>query len=293
MSHSPLLNLPGPSRELLDEIESALTQARDFVAALRPRAGRHLLAGSLQRVLLQADAAVLHRHLGGRSRGLRHPGGAAQRACRRRNRLRQCRSRIRNRRRDLGQHGGGSRHRPTAAEAVRGRGVASGDPDLHQLGRHAAGATAPGAGAGRRGRSTPGDVGPAGPDHRIRWAIPRSSRTDPGHRRPGCVGPNRARQPDDTRAASRPAGGRDGRRARVRRGRVVRCARSIPTGITPFSSCSTPTGSPTSTRGRTRGSRTRRATRRTKSARGWPHSRPSPRTAATRRSSGSTGRRPT
>ncbi len=36
MSHSPLLNLPGPSRELLDEIESALTQARDFVAAYDP-----------------------------------------------------------------------------------------------------------------------------------------------------------------------------------------------------------------------------------------------------------------
>ena len=36
MSHSPLLNLPGPSRDLLDEIESALTQARDFVAAYDP-----------------------------------------------------------------------------------------------------------------------------------------------------------------------------------------------------------------------------------------------------------------
>jgi 2,3-dihydroxyphenylpropionate 1,2-dioxygenase len=36
MSHSPLLNLPGPSRELLDDIESALTQARDFVTAYDP-----------------------------------------------------------------------------------------------------------------------------------------------------------------------------------------------------------------------------------------------------------------
>jgi 2,3-dihydroxyphenylpropionate 1,2-dioxygenase len=36
MSHSPLLNLPGPSRDLLDDIDVALTQARDFVADFNP-----------------------------------------------------------------------------------------------------------------------------------------------------------------------------------------------------------------------------------------------------------------
>jgi 2,3-dihydroxyphenylpropionate 1,2-dioxygenase len=36
MSHSPLLNLPGPSQELLDDIESALGHARDFVTAYDP-----------------------------------------------------------------------------------------------------------------------------------------------------------------------------------------------------------------------------------------------------------------
>lgn len=36
MSHSPLLNLPGPSQELLDDIESALAAARDFVSAFDP-----------------------------------------------------------------------------------------------------------------------------------------------------------------------------------------------------------------------------------------------------------------
>ncbi|MBB2991929.1 2,3-dihydroxyphenylpropionate 1,2-dioxygenase [Mycolicibacterium iranicum] len=36
MSHSPLLNLPGPSRELLDDIDRALTDARDFVADFDP-----------------------------------------------------------------------------------------------------------------------------------------------------------------------------------------------------------------------------------------------------------------
>jgi 2,3-dihydroxyphenylpropionate 1,2-dioxygenase len=36
MSHSPLLNLPGPSRDLLDDIDVAITQARDFVADFNP-----------------------------------------------------------------------------------------------------------------------------------------------------------------------------------------------------------------------------------------------------------------
>lgn len=36
MSHSPLLNLPGPSQDLLDDIETALAQARDFVRDFDP-----------------------------------------------------------------------------------------------------------------------------------------------------------------------------------------------------------------------------------------------------------------
>ena len=36
MSHSPLLNLPGPSQDLLDDIDSALTQARQFVEDFDP-----------------------------------------------------------------------------------------------------------------------------------------------------------------------------------------------------------------------------------------------------------------
>jgi 2,3-dihydroxyphenylpropionate 1,2-dioxygenase len=36
MSHSPLLNLPGPSQDLLDEIDAALTHAREFVRAFDP-----------------------------------------------------------------------------------------------------------------------------------------------------------------------------------------------------------------------------------------------------------------
>ncbi|MGE0215789.1 3-carboxyethylcatechol 2,3-dioxygenase [Mycolicibacterium sp.] len=36
MSHSPLLNLPGPSRDLLDDIEGAIGAARDFVETFDP-----------------------------------------------------------------------------------------------------------------------------------------------------------------------------------------------------------------------------------------------------------------
>jgi 2,3-dihydroxyphenylpropionate 1,2-dioxygenase len=36
MSHSPLLNLPGPSQDLLDDIEGAIAQAREFVADYDP-----------------------------------------------------------------------------------------------------------------------------------------------------------------------------------------------------------------------------------------------------------------
>jgi 2,3-dihydroxyphenylpropionate 1,2-dioxygenase len=36
MSHSPLLNLPGPSTELLDDVHAALVQARDFARGFDP-----------------------------------------------------------------------------------------------------------------------------------------------------------------------------------------------------------------------------------------------------------------
>src|ERR1700743_3072618 len=36
MSHSPLLNLPGPSRDLLDDVEGAIEKAREFVRAYDP-----------------------------------------------------------------------------------------------------------------------------------------------------------------------------------------------------------------------------------------------------------------
>jgi 2,3-dihydroxyphenylpropionate 1,2-dioxygenase len=36
MSHSPLLNLPGPPQDLLDDIDGVLTQAKDFVADFDP-----------------------------------------------------------------------------------------------------------------------------------------------------------------------------------------------------------------------------------------------------------------
>src|SRR5690349_18715657 len=37
MSHSPLLNLPGPSQDLLDDINGAVGQAREFVRQFDPQ----------------------------------------------------------------------------------------------------------------------------------------------------------------------------------------------------------------------------------------------------------------
>lgn len=37
MSHSPLLNLPGPPRELMDDIEAAIAEAATFVAEFDPQ----------------------------------------------------------------------------------------------------------------------------------------------------------------------------------------------------------------------------------------------------------------
>src|SRR3954465_12814138 len=36
MSHSPLLNLPGPPQDLLDDVDAAITQAREFVTDYDP-----------------------------------------------------------------------------------------------------------------------------------------------------------------------------------------------------------------------------------------------------------------
>ena len=79
MSHSPLLNLPGPSPELLDDIERPARAGARVRGRLRSRARRDLLAGPLQRLLLPADAAVLHRHRRDRRRRLRHPRRSAGR----------------------------------------------------------------------------------------------------------------------------------------------------------------------------------------------------------------------
>ena len=172
MSHSPLLNLPGPSQDLLDDIESALARARDFVAAYDPELV----------VIFSPD------HYNGFFYRTMPPfciGTAAQGVG------------------DYGTHAGPlnvpADVATDCARAVLESGIdvaisasmdvdhgtvqplqklfgdadgAAGDPDLHQLRRHTAGTTAPCAGAGRGGRNVPGDAGQAGAGRRIRWAVP-------------------------------------------------------------------------------------------------------------------------
>ena len=62
MSHSPLLNLPGPSQDLLDDIESALAAAREFVADFDPELVVIFSPDHYNGFFYRTDAAVLHRH---------------------------------------------------------------------------------------------------------------------------------------------------------------------------------------------------------------------------------------
>ena len=229
--------------------------ARRFVARLRPRTGRHLLARPLQRVLLPDDAAVLHRHRGARASATTAPTPARS-TCPRTS-------------------------PPTVREAVLESGVdvaisasmdvdhgtvqplqklfgdadgAAGDPDLHQLGRHPARADAAGPGARRRRRhylATLGKrvlvVGSGGLSHDP--PVPTLATAPPAALDRIVHG-----EPMTPEQRAGPAGGGDGRRARRSRTATARCSRSTRTGITRSSNCSTPTASPRSTAGRTAGS---------------------------------------
>ena len=171
MSHSPLLNLPGPSQDLLDDIDGALAQARDFVADFDPEIV----------VIFAPD------HYNGFFYKLMPPfciGTDAQGVG------------------DYGTHKGPldvpEATAVACAKAVLSAGVdvaisasmdvdhgtvqpleklfgtrdgAPGDTDLHQLGRHAAGAVASLPDARHGGRQLPGHPGQAGPGGGIRWAV--------------------------------------------------------------------------------------------------------------------------
>ncbi len=204
MSHSPLLNLPGPSPDLLDEIDSALTKARDFVGEYDPElvvifSPDHYngFFYKLMPPFCIGTAAVGVGDFGTQAGALNVAGG---------HRVRHgtSRSGCRNRRRDLGEHGGGPRHGATSPEAVRRCGLCAGRADLRQLGCHTAWTAEPFARARCRSRQLPGDVGQAGARHWLRRAFARSAGPDARHRTAGRVGPDRARPADDNRAATWP-----------------------------------------------------------------------------------------
>src|SRR5271156_2198946 len=144
MSHSPLLNLPGPSQDLLDDIDSALTQARQFVEDFDPEIV----------VIFAPD------HYNGFFYKLMPPfciGTEAQGVG------------------DYGTHKGPldvpEATAVACAKAVLSAGGAPGDTDFHQLGRHPAGAVASLPDARHRGRQLPGHPEQAGPGDGIRWAV--------------------------------------------------------------------------------------------------------------------------
>ena len=119
MSHSPLLNLPGPSQDLLDDINAALADAREFVRAYDPELvvifSPDHYNGFFYRMMPPfciGTKAVGVGDYGTQAGPLDVPGGH-------RHRLRGGGAGRGRRRRHLGEHGRRPRHRPAAADPVR------------------------------------------------------------------------------------------------------------------------------------------------------------------------------
>ena len=74
MSHSPLLHHADLDAEVNAEVEASFDAARGLRPRLRPGPDHQLRARPLQRLLLQPDAAVLHRLRGDQHRRLRQSG---------------------------------------------------------------------------------------------------------------------------------------------------------------------------------------------------------------------------
>ena len=293
MSHSPLLNLPGPSRDLLDDINAALRRRPRLRPRLRPRARRHLLPGPLQRVLLPDDAAVLHRHR-------RRPGSAttARRPVRStfpRTSPPAWRKRCSHAGVDVAISASMDVDHGTVQPLQTLFGDAAARPVIPIFINSVATPLGPlrrSQGAGHGGRRLSGHAGQAGAGRRFRWAVPRSAGADPGDRPTRRTRPDRARRADVNGAAPSPSGRGDGCRAQLR-ARREHVATAEP-GL----------GSPLPGHRRQRpplrcrrlvqrhGSPTRRATPHMRSAPGWRPSPPWRRRALTGPATATTGRLP-
>ena len=145
MSHSPLLNLPGPSAELLDDINGALARAREFVADYDPELvvifSPDHYNGFFYRLMPPFCIGTAASGVGdyGTQSGPLNVAADIANAC-----AAAVLDAGRGRR-DLGGHGGRPRHGSAVAGAVRRRRRGPGDPGLHQLRGHPAGTDPAGA----------------------------------------------------------------------------------------------------------------------------------------------------
>ena len=220
MSHSPLLNLPGPSRDLLDDVDAAIAQAREFVEDYDPELVVIFSPDHYNGFFYKAMPPFCIGLQRQRSWRLRHPSPA--RSTFPRTSPRDCAEAVLGAGVDVAvsasmdvDHGtvqpleklfGDATSRPVIPIFINAIAV-----PLGPLHRCRALGTAVG--------SYLADPGQAGPGDRIRWALAQSPGADAGDRAARGPAADRARRTDDVRAAASPADRRDGGGQKLRRRR--------------------------------------------------------------------------
>ena len=137
MSHSPLLEHAELDAEVSARAGGRVRRGSPVRARVRPGRHRQLRTGSLQRLLLPADAAVLHRLRGREHRRLRQPSRPARRPRGRRPGVGRGRDRRRDRPGRVAGHAGRPRRGAADGDPLRRHPGETVRPDLHQLGRTA------------------------------------------------------------------------------------------------------------------------------------------------------------